>query len=63
MKSKTILFLITEDWFFCSHFIDRALAAKERGFKIIVCSRENKHKEFIKKNGFDFYSIPLIVKA
>lgn len=38
---KKILYLITEDWFFCSHFIDRAIAAKEAGYEIIVVAREN----------------------
>ena len=63
MKIKKILYLITEDWFFCSHFFERALAAKEKGFKIIICSKENKHKEFIENKGFDFYSIPFDRKS
>lgn len=57
MKTKKLLFLITEDWFFCSHFLERALAAKRYGYEIIVCSRENKHKKTIENNGFIFYPI------
>ncbi len=56
MKKK-ILFLITEDWFFCSHFLDRAVAAKNAGYEIIVCSRRNKDKKNIEKFGFKFHNI------
>ena len=56
MKKK-ILFLITEDWFFCSHFLDRALAAKNAGYEIIVCSKRNKDKINIEKFGFQFQNI------
>ena len=56
MKKK-ILFLITEDWFFCSHFLDRALAAKNAGYEIIVCSRRNKDKKNIEKFGFQFHNV------
>ena len=29
-----LLYVITEDWFFCSHFIGRAQAAKENGYEV-----------------------------
>ena len=38
-QKRKLLYLITEDWFFCSHFLERALAAKSIGYEIIVCSR------------------------
>ena len=57
MMKKKILFLITEDWFFCSHFLDRAVAAKNAGYEIIVCSRRNKDKNNIEKFGFKFHNI------
>ena len=57
ISSKKILFLITEDWFFCSHFLQRALSAKQNGFKIIVCSNQNKHKDFIENNGLIFKKV------
>ena len=34
MNKKRILFNITEDWFFLSHFLSRALDAKKAGFEI-----------------------------
>lgn len=36
-----LLFLVTEDWFFCSHFLDRAKAASEAGFDVLVLTRVN----------------------
>tara|TARA_Y100000589_G_scaffold140564_1_gene134280 strand:- start:3719 stop:4867 length:1149 start_codon:yes stop_codon:yes gene_type:complete len=56
-KKKKLLYLITEDWFFCSHFLERALAAKKLGFEIIVCSRKNKDKKNIEDFGFRFQEI------
>jgi len=56
-KNKKILYLITEDWFFCSHFLERALAAKNLGYEIIVCSKENKDKKKIEKYGIKFQEV------
>ena len=61
--SKKILFNITEDWFFCSHFLDRALAAKREGYSIYVIAKKNSHKNIIENNGINFYELPLIEKV
>src|SRR5450830_468757 len=37
---KKSIYLITEDWFFCSHFIERAIAAKEAGYDIVLVARD-----------------------
>ena len=37
--AKKILFLITEDWFFESHFMERASAAIESGYNVFVATR------------------------
>lgn len=34
-----ILFFITEDWFFRSHFIERAIAARKAGNDVVVLTR------------------------
>lgn len=34
-----LLYIITEDWFFASHFLDRAVAAKAEGFDVAVATR------------------------
>ncbi len=34
-----ILYLVTEDWFFVSHFLPMAQAAQECGFEVVVATR------------------------
>ena len=58
LKGKTILFLVTEDWYFCSHRIPIARAAKEAGARVIVASRINKHRDVITGHGFEAVDLP-----
>jgi glycosyltransferase involved in cell wall biosynthesis len=44
---RKILFLISEDWFFVSHFLPMARAARDAGFEVVVVTRVNKHRERI----------------
>lgn len=46
-----LLFLVTEDWFFCSHFLTRAVAAREAGYEVLVVARERQHGETIRRAG------------
>ena len=62
MKKK-ILYNLTEDWFFCSHFLERALAAKEEGYSIFVLCKENNKKNIIESYGINFYNIPFNRKS
>ena len=39
-KSKTVLFFVTEDWYFISHRLKFALFLKDKGFKIHLCSKD-----------------------
>ena len=55
-----LLYLLSEDWFFCSHFMERAIAAKRAGYEVVVVARENIHAEAIRKAGLRF--IPLIFR-
>ncbi len=57
IMQKKLLFNLTEDWFFCSHFLDRALAAKKNGYNIYVCCKNNNRKSDIEKYGFKFISL------
>ena len=61
--TKKLLFNITEDWFFCSHFLERALAAKEEGYSIFVLCKENNKKNIIESYGINFYNIPFNRKS
>jgi glycosyltransferase involved in cell wall biosynthesis len=47
-----LLFLVTEDWYFCSHRLPVARAARDAGFDVIVASRVRAHGELIRAEGF-----------
>jgi hypothetical protein len=42
-----LLFVVTEDWFFCSHFLPMARAALADGFDVAVACRVRDHGEII----------------
>ena len=58
MNKKKILFNITEDWFFLSHFLSRALSAQKDGFEIYVCCNETNKKKIIENYGINFITLP-----
>jgi glycosyltransferase involved in cell wall biosynthesis len=47
-----LLFLVTEDWYFCSHRLPVARAARDAGFKVVVAARVRAHGEQIRQEGF-----------
>jgi glycosyltransferase involved in cell wall biosynthesis len=46
-----IAFIVTEDWFFVSHFLPMLRAAKELGLDVIVITRVGNHRHVIEKLG------------
>ncbi len=58
MSQKKIIFNITEDWFFLSHFLSRAICAQKKGFKIYVCCNETDKKKIIENYGIIFIKLP-----
>lgn len=54
-----LLYLLSEDWFFCSHFIERAIAAKNAGYEVVIVARENNHAEVIRDAGLRFIPLKL----
>ena len=58
LSGKTILYLVTEDWYFCSHRLPVARAALAAGARVIVATRENQHGDQIRAEGFELISIP-----
>lgn len=48
---KKLLFFVSEDWFFCSHFLERAKAASIAGHDVVILTRTNQHAVAIKKAG------------
>ena len=46
-----LLFLVTEDWYFVSHRLPLAVAAKEAGFDVAVATREGRQADVIRGAG------------
>jgi len=55
--SPRLLFVITEDWFFASHFIERAVAAKQAGYEVAVATRVRLHGQQISNSGIEIFPI------
>src|SRR6476661_8920843 len=51
MARRKLLFVATEDWFFASHFLPMARAARELGFDVAVIARERNHRRAIEAVG------------
>ena len=47
-----LLFFVTEDWYFCSHRLPIARAARDAGFEVVVATRVNAHADCIVQEGF-----------
>lgn len=52
-----LLYIITEDWFFASHFLDRAVAAKSRGFDVAVVTRKRSDTSRIESLGISVFPV------
>jgi glycosyltransferase involved in cell wall biosynthesis len=52
LSMPKLLYLVTEDWFFVSHFLPMARAAREAGFEVVVATRIHKRAEQISVEGF-----------
>ena len=58
LTGKTLLFLVSEDWYFCSHRLALARAAQQAGAKIAVACRVRDHAAVIEAEGFSLYPLP-----
>lgn len=54
-----LLFFVTEDWYFCSHRLPLAEAAKARGFEVALVTRVQAHGDAIEAAGIRLIPIPL----
>lgn len=56
-RRPKLLFFVTEDWYFCSHRLPLARAARDAGYDVRVATRVAAHGETIRAEGFGL--IPL----
>ena len=54
-----LLFFVTEDWYFCSHRLPLAIAARDAGFDVAVTTRVNAHAETITQQGIRLIPLQL----
>lgn len=53
MSRCRILYFVTEDWYFCSHRLPLAIAAREAGFSVTVVTRVREHGDAIRAAGLE----------
>ncbi|EIM25042.1 glycosyltransferase family 4 protein [Microvirga lotononidis] len=51
VQGRKLVFVITEDWFFASHFLPMARAARELGLDVAVVTRVRSHRDVIEATG------------
>lgn len=51
LNGRKLVFIVTEDWFFCSHFLPMARAARELGLDVSVICRVRNHRMMIEETG------------
>lgn len=51
LKGRKIIYLVSEDWYFCSHRLPLGIAAREAGAEVIVATRVNDHRAQIDAAG------------
>jgi glycosyltransferase involved in cell wall biosynthesis len=56
-QQPTLLFLVTEDWYFASHRLPLARAAIANGYRVVVATRVERHGEVIRAAGCEL--VPL----
>jgi len=59
VKKAKLLFLVSEDWYFCSHRLHIASAALQAGMDIYVATRVNRHGGAIERAGLKLVPINL----
>jgi glycosyltransferase involved in cell wall biosynthesis len=59
-SAGTILYLITEDWYFWSHRLPLAIAAKEAGYRVCLVTRVGDYGERIRQQGIEL--IPTVMR-
>lgn len=58
LASRSILFLVTEDWYFVSHRLPVARAARDAGMRVHVATRIGAHGDVIRNEGFELHPLP-----
>lgn len=52
-----MIFVVTEDWYFCSHRLPIARALRDTGYQVAVATRVTAHGQIIEDEGFHLYPL------
>lgn len=52
---RRVLYVVNEDWAFCSHFLERAIAANVSGYVVGVATHCSTHKAMIESHGIEVF--------
>lgn len=58
-RPPKLLFLVTEDWYFCSHRLALARAARAMGFHVVVATHVRAHAKVIEDVGLELHAIDM----
>ena len=56
-QSQTLLYVVTEDWFFRSHFLPMAWRARDDGWRVVIAARLGPAADDLRAEGFE--TVPL----
>ncbi len=56
-KPKRLLYVVTEDWFFCSHFLPMARAAVSLGFDVAIATRVGDRQATLQQEGLTIFPL------
>jgi len=51
VRGRKLMFLVTEDWYFVSHRLELAIAARQAGYDVVVATRVDRHGKRITDAG------------
>ena len=63
MTQPRLLYVVTEDWYFWSHRLDLARAARDAGFAVTIATRVGEYGERIRREGFRLVPISLLRRS
>ena len=59
VKPPKLLYFVNSDWFFYSHFLDRAIAAREAGYEVVVLTHITRADDRLDKLGIRLVGVEL----
>jgi glycosyltransferase involved in cell wall biosynthesis len=54
-RKPKLLFVVTEDWYFCSHRLPLAIGSIKAGFDVAIATRIAHHRDVIQQAGVEIY--------